>query len=59
MNKLVLLALSIIGAILIIVLYTTYYKMQIDDCYVKCSDYHLSGEPKHWNFIEYFTGRSS
>ena len=27
--------------------------MQIDNCYVKCSDYHLFGEAIHWDYNDF------
>ena len=53
MKKLLLIALLIAGIMLIMILYKTYAKMQIDNCYIKCSDYHLLGETTHWDYNDF------
>ena len=35
------------------ILYNNYSKIKIDNCYIKCSDYHLLGEAAHWNYIDF------
>ena len=52
MKKLLLIGLLVIGLI-IIILYQTYSNRQIDNCYIKCSDYHLLGEATHWNYNDF------
>ena len=52
MKKLLIIALLILGLI-IIILYKTYSNMQIDNCYIKCSDYNLLGEATHWNYNDF------
>ena len=27
--------------------------MQIDNCYIQCSDYHLLGEANHWEYNDF------
>ena len=53
MKKLLLFVLFIVGIILIMILYKTSAKMQIDNCYIKCSDYHLLGEATHWDYNDF------
>ena len=53
MKKLILFVLLIVGIILTMILYKTYAKMQIDNCYIKCSDYHLLGEATHWDYNDF------
>ena len=48
-----LLVLLIVGIILIKISYTAYTKMYIENCYIKCSDYHLLGEATHWDYIDF------
>lgn len=45
----------ITGIILIIRNYKAYYTvdMQNQNCYNKCSDYHLLSESTHWNYNDY------
>ena len=43
----------ITGIILISYSYTTYYKMQDQTCYKKCSEYHLLGTSEHWDYNDY------
>ena len=52
MKKLLLIALLIVGLI-IIILYKTYSNIQIDNCYIKCSDYHLLGEATPWDYNDF------
>ena len=35
------------------ILYNTYSKIQIDNCYIKCSDYHLLGEASYWDYNDF------
>jgi len=51
--KLLLSVLLIVGIMLIMILYKTYAKVQIDNCYIKCSDYHLLGEATHWDYNDF------
>ncbi len=37
----------------IIILYAIYSNNQINNCYVKCADYHLFGEATHWDYIDF------
>ena len=52
MKKLLLIALLIVGLI-IIILYKSYSNIQIDNCYIKCSDYHLLGEATPWDYNDF------
>ena len=52
MKKLLTILLLIVGLI-IIILYKMYSNAQIDNCYIKCSDYHLLGEATHWNYNDF------
>ena len=45
--------LLIVGLVIIVIAYKTYSKMYIDNCYLKCSDYHLLGEATHWDYIDF------
>ena len=51
--KLLLFILLIVGITLIMILYKTYAKMQIDNCYINCSDYHLLGEATNWDYNDF------
>ena len=46
--------LLIVGAVMI--LYKIYSEKQINNCYIKCSDYHLLGEANHWDYIDFIIG---
>ena len=46
-------ALLVVGIIIIKISYSTYSKMQIDNCYIKCSDYHLLGETTPWDYNDF------
>ena len=37
----------------IIILYKIYTENQINNCYLKCSDYHLLGEATYWDYIDF------
>jgi len=50
LHRLIILLL-IVGVI--ILFYELYYKSQINNCYIKCSDYHLLGEAAHWDYIDF------
>jgi hypothetical protein len=45
--------LLIVGLVIIVIAYKTYSKMYIDNCYLKCSDYHLFNEATHWNYNDF------
>ena len=53
MKKKLLFALFIIVMLIIITSYIAYSKIQIDNCYIKCSDYHLLGEATPWNYSDF------
>jgi len=53
MKKKLLFALFIIVMLIIIISYLAYSKIQIDNCYIKCSDYHLLGEAAPWNYSDF------
>ena len=53
MKKLLLIALLIVGIIIIKISYKTYSNMQINNCYKKCSDYHLLGEAAPWDYNDF------
>ena len=38
---------------IIIILYEIYSENQINNCYIKCSDYHLLGEATDWDYIDF------
>ena len=35
------------------ILYEIYSEDQINNCYIKCSDYHLLGEDIHWHYQDF------
>jgi len=51
MKKLLIILLLIFG--IIIILYKSCPKIQIKNCYMKCSDYHLLGEATHWDYNDF------
>ena len=53
MKKLLLFVLLIVGMLIIKISYTAYSEMQIDNCYIKCSDYHLLGEATPWDYSDF------
>ena len=53
MRKLLIILLFIVGIIIIIILNESYYKIQIKNCYMECSNYHLLGEATHWNYNDF------
>ena len=54
MKKLLIIALILIGGIFLIkISYSTYSKIKIDGCYIKCSDYHLLGEANPWDYNDF------
>ena len=58
MKKLLLIALLIAGITLIKIAYHTYFNMQADYCYKKCSDYHYLGEDIHWDYNDFVIDNS-
>ena len=52
MKKLLLIILLAV-VLFIIILNTTYSNMQNNNCFIKCSDYHLLGEATHWDYNDY------
>ena len=53
MKKLLLFVLLIVGIILIMIFYKTCSQIRINNCYTKCSDYHLLGEATHWDYYDF------
>ena len=53
MKKLLIIALLIIGIILIKISYTTFSNIQIENCYIQCSEYHLLGEASPWDYNDF------
>jgi len=52
-HRTILLFVLLIVGLIIIILYKTYSNVQIDNCYIKCSDYHFLGEATHWNYNDF------
>ena len=52
-RKTKILLLLMIGMITIIITYKIYFKILNNNCYHKCSDYHLLGEANHWNYNDF------
>ena len=53
MKKLLLTALLVVGIIFILISYTTYSKIQNNNCYIKCSDYHFLGEASPLDYNDF------
>ena len=37
----------------IMIIHKIYSEYQINNCYLKCSDYQLLGEATHWDYIDF------
>ena len=37
----------------IMIIHKIYSEYEINNCYLKCSDYHLLGEATHWDYIDF------
>ena len=52
-NKTKILLLLMVGIVTISITYKIYFKILNNNCYHKCSEYHLSGDASHWNYNDF------